>query len=247
MAFRGWVVPALVGSLAVGAASLAACTGDAGDAAAEGAETEQSENAASTRDGGPAPAFRGGAAAIDPATRATMTGVSYRPTCPVPLDDLRLLTLDHWGFDGVVHVGKLVVHQDQAEAMVRVFGALFAARYPIARMQLVDAYGGDDDRSMADNNTSAFNCRPKAGRTTGWSEHSYGRAIDVNPIQNPYVSTRGAISPTAGARYATRTLREPGMIHEGDAVVRAFAGIDWKWGGAWRSSRDYQHFSLSGL
>ena len=97
---------------------------------------------------------------------------------------------------------------------------------------------------MAANNTSAFNCRPVAG-TSRWSEHAYGRAIDVNPVQNPYVAGRH-VSPPAGRRYADRAGRAPGMIRAGDAVVRAFAAAGWGWGGAWRTARDYQHFSASG-
>jgi poly-gamma-glutamate synthesis protein (capsule biosynthesis protein) len=105
---------------------------------------------------------------------------SWRRGCPVGLADLRLVTVDHWGFDRRVHRGELVVHRRYAQAVVRVAGMLFAGRYPIARMRLADAYQGDDDRSMAANNTSAFNCRPVAG-TRRWSEHAYGRAIDLNP------------------------------------------------------------------
>jgi hypothetical protein len=121
---------------------------------------------------------------------------------------------------------------------------LFNAHFPFRRIWLIDAYGSDDRRSMAANNTSAFNCRYVAG-TTRWSEHAYGRAIDINPIQNPYVSG-SYVSPAAGRAYADRSRRAPGMIHAGDVVVRAFASIGWKWGGYWRSSKDYQHFSSTG-
>jgi len=198
-------------------------------------------------DAGPLPPFHGAAAVLDAATRASMTGVSYKSGCPVGLDQLRLLTLDHWGFDGEVHVGRIVAHEDQAAPLLRAFEAIFVARYPIARMQLVDAYGGNDDMSMAADNTSSFNCRPKTGQSTGFSEHSYGRAIDINPVRNPYVTSGGTVSPPTGARYAKRSLKEPGMIQPNDAVVRAFVSIGWKWGGAWSGARDYQHFSLSGL
>jgi hypothetical protein len=192
---------------------------------------------------GAAPRFRGSVAVIDAKTRARMR-YSWRRGCPVGLADLRLVSVDHWGFDRRVHRGELVVHRRYARAVVRVAGRLFASRYPIARMRLVDAYQGDDDRSMAANNTSAFNCRPVAG-TRRWSEHAYGRAIDLNPWQNPYV-TGGRVSPPAGRSYAGRARRAPGMVHEGDATVRAFASIGWGWGGRWRPSKDYQHFSASG-
>ena len=115
----------------------------------------------------------------------------------------------------------------------------------IRRIWLVDAYGSSDDRSLAANNTSAFNCRFVAG-TTRWSEHAYGRAIDLNPVQNPYVSSSGHVSPPSGAAYVDRSKRAKGMIHAGDAVVRAFVAIGWGWGGYWGSPKDYQHFSATG-
>jgi hypothetical protein len=199
--------------------------------------------AAATAEAAATPRFRGSVAAIGPATRARMRW-SWRPGCPVGLADLRLLRVDHWGFDRRVHRGELVVHRDQARRVLGVLERLFQAGYPIRRMRLVDDYRADDDRSMAANNTSAFNCRPVAG-TSRWSEHAYGRAIDVNPVQNPYVVGRH-VSPPAGRPYANRGRRAPGMIRAGDAVERAFAAAGWAWGGAWRSARDYQHFSASG-
>jgi hypothetical protein len=186
------------------------------------------------------PRFR---ATIEAAPAERMTA-SWRPGCPVAPADLRLLTLTHWGFDGRVHRGELVIHEDQARAVKVVFRALFKARFPIKRMQLVDVYGGDDDRSMAANNTSGFNCRGVAG-SSSWSEHAYGRAIDVNPIQNPEVRD-GRVSPPAGARYLDRSRRARGLIRADDAVVRAFAAVGWGWGGYWTSLKDYQHFSATG-
>src|SRR5687767_13786757 len=169
---------------------------------------------------------------------------SWRPGCPVALKDLSLITLTHWGFDGEVHRGELVVHADEARVVTEAFRALFQARFSIKRMQLVDVYGGDDDRSMAANNTSAFNCRTVEG-SSSWSEHAYGRAIDINPIQNPEV--RGdRVSPPAGSRYLDRSRRARGLIRADDAVVRAFASIGWGWGGYWTSFKDYQHFSATG-
>jgi hypothetical protein len=182
---------------------------------------------------------------LDDGTRARMTH-SWRPGCPVPLEDLRLLRVSHQGFEGGAHVGELVVHADQAEAVLAVMRTLYEAGFPIERMALIDEYGGDDDRSMAANNTSAFNCRSVAGRPGVWSEHSYGRAIDINPIQNPYVSASGTVSPPGGAAYTDRTRLSPGMVVADDGVVQAFAGIGWQWGGDWTSAKDYQHFSASG-
>jgi D-alanyl-D-alanine carboxypeptidase len=201
---------------------------------------EQSGEATATMSAPSPPRFR---ATIEPAPAERMTE-SWRPGCPVPLDDLRLLALTHWGFDGEVHRGELVIHADQARAVKEAFRALFQARFPIKRMQLVDVYGGDDDRSMAANNTSGFNCRTVEG-SSSWSEHAYGRAIDINPIQNPAVQD-GRVSPSAGGRYLDRSRRAKGLVRTDDAVVRAFAAIGWGWGGYWTSLKDYQHFSATG-
>jgi hypothetical protein len=188
--------------------------------------------------------FRGTMQLIDAAQAKRMTGISWRPSCPVPLRDLRLLTLSHWGFDGRIHTGRLIVHRDVAQPIVGVFRSLYAARFPIRRMVPVDTYGGSDFRSIEADNTSAFNCRPVEG-TTRWSEHAYGRAIDVNPIENPYVSG-GRTSHAASRPYVDRAHRRPGMAYQGGALVRAFDRIGWGWGGRWTSVKDYQHFSASG-
>lgn len=169
---------------------------------------------------------------------------TWRPGCPVPLEALRLVSVDHWGYDGAEHRGELVVHMDYAHAMVDVFRMLFEARFPIERMQLVDAYGGDDHASTLANNTAAFNCRSVVGNPGSWSEHAFGRAIDVNPRVNPYVLDPRIQHP-ALAPYLDRSLQDPGMIRAGDLVVEAFAAIGWRWGGVW-SSADYQHFSATG-
>jgi hypothetical protein len=191
------------------------------------------------------PSFQGRAEPIDPATRARMSGVSWHPGCPVGFVRLRLLTVSHWGFDGRVHRGRLVVNRDAAGAMLRAMRSLFELGYPIRRMRLVDAYGGDDHRSMDADNTSAFNCRTVAGSGV-WSEHAYGRALDLNPRENPYVTASGYVSPPAGAPFVDRRQRAKGLIHGGGPVVAAFAAAGWEWGGDWPWPRDYQHFSASG-
>jgi len=188
--------------------------------------------------------FRGSIQPIDAAQAKRMTGVSWRKGCPVALRDLRLLTLSHWGFDGRVRIGRLIVHRDVAHELVQVFRDLYAARFPIRRVVPVDAYGASDFRSIEADNTSAFNCRFVEG-TTRWSNHAYGRAIDVNPIENPYVSG-GSTSHSASRPYVSRTPRRPGMAYEGGALVRAFDRIGWGWGGRWTSVKDYQHFSETG-
>jgi hypothetical protein len=180
---------------------------------------------------------------IDGSLRATMTGVSWRRGCPVSLRDLRVIRSSHWGFDGRVHTGRLIVHRDVASDVVTVLRRLHGARFPIRRMVPVDAYGANDFRSIEADNTSAFNCRYVEG-TTRWSEHAYGRAIDLNPIENPYVSG-GRTSHVASRPYVDRTPCRRGMACPGNVVLRAFRSIGWGWGGDWTGIKDYQHFSAS--
>ena len=191
------------------------------------------------------PAFRGTVTPLPAALRDTMAGVSWRPGCPVALADLRLVRARHWGFDGRVRTGRLVVHRDVADDVLVVLRRLHAARFPIRRMVPIDAYGGSDFRSIEADNTSAFNCRYVDG-TTRWSEHAYGRAIDLNPLENPYVTSSGTTSHRASRPYLRRSPYRPGMAVEGGTVVRAFDLVGWSWGGRWPGARDYQHFSASG-
>jgi hypothetical protein len=192
-----------------------------------------------------APHFEGSAHRIGPELRQRMWGASMHRGCPVGFDRLRLLKLRVWGFDGRVHRGRLVVNVDAAQPMLAAMHRLFALGYPIRRMRLVDAYGAVDDRSMEADNTSAFNCRPVAG-TSRWSEHAYGRAIDLNPLENPYADSDGYVSPPQSAPYFDRSQRVKGLIHAGGPVVATFAAVGWGWGGSWSWPKDYQHFSASG-
>jgi len=198
--------------------------------------------------------FVGGADAVSPSFTAArlssadvrrMVGTSWHRGCPVALADLRLVTATYWGFDKRAHTGRIVVHRDVAADVLAVLRRLYAARFPIRRMVPVDAYGGSDFRSIEADNTSAFNCRYVDG-TTRWSEHAYGRAIDLNPIENPYVTAGGTTSHRASRSFLRRAPYRPGMAVEGSAVVRAFDAVGWGWGGRWSGARDYQHFSASG-
>ena len=191
------------------------------------------------------PPFRSSVTPLPAELRATMTGGSWRPGCPVGLDELRLVRARHWGFDGRVHTGRIVVHRDVASDVAGMLRRLYAARFPIRRMVPVDAYGASDFRSIEADNTSAFNCRPVEG-TNRWSEHAYGRAIDLNPIENPYVYSDGTSSHRASRPYLRRSPYRPGMAVEGGAVVRAFEAVGWSWGGRFSGVKDYQHFSASG-
>ncbi len=171
---------------------------------------------------------------------------SYRPGCPVAPTQLRLLHLSYWGFDGRVHRGALVVNEAVVPAVRQVFATLFAKLFPIRRMEPVDAYRGSDNRSMAADNTSAFNCRYAV--TSGprqWSVHAFGEAIDIDPLENPYL-LGSSVFPPDGRRYLARGDVRPGMAVPGGTLVEAFAAVGWQWGGRWAGSPDYQHFSSTG-
>jgi poly-gamma-glutamate synthesis protein (capsule biosynthesis protein) len=137
-----------------------------------------------------------------------------------------------------------MVHKDVADDVLQAFRVLYDGRFPIHRMDLIDEFGADDEASMQADNTSAFNCRRVSGSDT-WSQHSYGTAIDINPLENPEVNN-GQVDPTTAQKYTDRTLSEPGMIVSNDSVVRAFSNIGWTWGGTWSTPKDYMHFSQSG-
>jgi len=177
-----------------------------------------------------------------------MQGVSWHGDLPCPArEDLRLLTVPHVDFNGETRQGQLIVAADVAEDMLDIMAAIHDAGFAIQRMRPVHEFRGDDGFSMAANNTSAFNCRVVAG-TNRLSQHALGRAIDINPVQNPYVSG-GRTSPSAGVDYdesAERRASVKGVIVAGDAVVAAFTARGWGWGGDWTSAKDYQHFSENG-
>ncbi|HEV2755967.1 MAG TPA: M15 family metallopeptidase [Actinomycetota bacterium] len=182
---------------------------------------------------------------ISPQLKERMKGKSWHKGCPVPIRRLRLIELSYHGFDKQRHMGRLVAHKDAVRALVSSFRSMYRHGFKIRKMYLVDRYDGNDRRSMRADNTSAFNCRTVAG-TDRWSEHAFGRAIDINPVENPYVASDGSVSPKKGAEYADRSPRRKGMIASGGATVKAFERAGWGWGGYWSSSKDYQHFSASG-
>lgn len=177
---------------------------------------------------------------VPAAYRAAMTGLSWKKGAPVSLDSLRLLKVGYMGFDGRAMQGELVMHQAVAEEVLAIFRELYDAGYPIRRVSLVDWYGADDTRSMEADNTSAFNFRPVAG-STSLSKHSYGIAIDINPVENPYVKG-DYLSPAVGKPFRDRSLAGAGMIIPGDPCHLAFVNRGWVWGGDWKTLKDYQHF-----
>jgi hypothetical protein len=185
------------------------------------------------------------AAKVSPIEHRSEVRYSWHPGCPVAPSRLRLIAMTYYGFDHQVHTGRLVVNAAVTGKLILVFRKLFAMRYPIRRMVPVDAYHGSDYASIQADNTSAFNCRDATG-SSSWSEHAYGLAVDLDPCENPYVYADGYEAHRRCRRYVDRSLHDPGIIHAGDKVVRAFASVGWGWGGTWQGDRDYQHFSANG-
>ncbi len=183
--------------------------------------------------------------------RAELNGPYWHAGCPVPLSHLRLLTVTHWGFDDRAHTGQLVVNRNAAAPLARVFRRLYELHFQLRHMRVDDAYGPSGSRPADGDVTAAFECRqavpsPCTGGTgTGtWSEHAYGEAVDLNPVENPYVGC-GMTRDPSSRRYLDRSRHLRGMVTP--AIVRAFRSIGWGWGGAWSgSTKDYMHFSATG-
>jgi hypothetical protein len=249
---RAWGV-ASVTAATLALLALGACGGGGDGTDASGARPTRPSSAPSTATAAtipptaaPTPAPPTFTSAVSAVTAAEL-GPSWREGCPVGPDQLRRVTVGYVDFDGLAQTGTLVVHADAVDAVQAVFRRLFDARFPIRRIEPVDRYGGSDDASMAADNTSAFNCR-SAVRSDGveqWSTHAFGRAIDVNPLENPYV-LGAQVLPPEGAAYTDRADVRPGMAVDGGPLVDAFAASGWQWGGRWTGSPDYQHFSADG-
>ena len=185
----------------------------------------------------PAPA----GATVAPVT-ATELGTTWRPGCPVEPERLRRVDVNYVGFGGQTHRGELIVHEDLAPDVVAIFEQLYRLGYPVEKIRTVDHYSdADDELSMEDNNTSAFNCRYIPG-TNQWSPHAYGRAIDLNPLLNPCLYDSGYFEPQNAAPYLDRSRTDPGLLHNDDPAVHAFTDRGWRWGGEWAAPLDYQHF-----
>jgi len=184
---------------------------------------------------------------IDAEMKRRLVGRDWHPGCPVPIAQLRELTVSYWGFDGQVKRGPLVVNAQVAGEVLWVFRRLFRARFPIEHIELAPKYHPTrpSDYWSTKDETSAFNCRPVTDGTA-MSQHSYGWAVDINPLQNPYVRSNGSVLRRAAKPYLDRSKQLPGMIHAGDVVVGSFTRIGWGWGGDWKTIKDYMHFSLTG-
>ncbi|HKA83209.1 MAG TPA: M15 family metallopeptidase, partial [Acidimicrobiales bacterium] len=191
----------------------------------------------------PPPADGGFHSTIGPVPGDVAARSTWQAACPVTLEQLSYVTVSFWGFDGRAHTGELMVDATQAERFVGAFQTLFDARYPIEEMRITTRADLDAPLTGDGNNTSAFACRPIAGRgRSSWSSHAYGRAVDVNPFMNPYVSG-DLVLPELATSYLDRANVRPGMLADGDGVVTAFGNIGWAWGGLWTRPTDYMHFS----
>jgi hypothetical protein len=172
-----------------------------------------------------------------------INGLSYKEDTMLQYSELVYLTITHVDFYGENRIGNMIVVAEIGEEVLEIFWEIYESGFPIRSIQLIDDFNADDDLSMEANNSSAFNWRYVADTTT-LSNHSFGRAIDINPVQNPYV--RGnSVLPAGGEEYLDRLDIRPGMIVEGDAVYNAFVSRGWMWGGDWISLKDYQHFQKS--
>ena len=186
---------------------------------------------------------------------------SYIPNDDITLDELCYIRVLHTGFDDNTYIGELIVNEKISEDILEIMRELYDAGYPIESMILVDEYGADDDRSMAANNTSAFNYRNISGsssdnntscfnyrrvaQSSGLSYHARGLAININPLYNPYVKQKGGeqiASPESGAQYADRNSDFLYKIDHDDLCYKLFKEQGFTWGGDWRRSKDYQHY-----
>jgi len=173
---------------------------------------------------------------------------SWRQGCPVPLENLRYLRMNHLNFEGKTVSGELIVHKEVADEVVLIFSELYEIGYPVHQMRLVADFAANDWQSIEADNTSAFNCRPMTGKKKKWSKHAYGKAIDINPIENPYINKKGYISHKASWKYKKRvhkndTPADKAVLLKNDKATKIFEKYGWKWGGDWRTIKDYQHFS----
>lgn len=174
-----------------------------------------------------------------------MQGRSWPEGCTVRRADLRYLRLSHFDAEKNEHVGEMVCNKAIANDLLEIFRELYRQKYPIQRIRLIDDYDAEDERSMRDNNTSCF-CYRKVSGTTKLSKHAMGMAVDVNTLYNPYVRTgknkRRIVEPATAVKYVDRNKSFPYKIVKGDLLYRLFIQHGFKWGGSWRTVKDWQHF-----
>ena len=177
---------------------------------------------------------------------AKMQGKSFKDNCTVPREDLRYLKVLHVGFDGKTHIGELVVNRLIADDVLDIFKQLYEAGYEIEKIRLIDEYDADDEKSMSDNNSSAFNFR-YISYSTKLSKHALGLAVDINTLYNPYVKYvdgRRNVEPANAEKYTDRSIEFPHKIDHDDLCYKVFAEHGFEWGGEWEHAKDYQHFEM---
>jgi hypothetical protein len=192
----------------------------------------------------PGGSFGGDGFAVDMLTGSLLARVkatTWHMGCPVGPEALRVLQIDYIGYDGNTHNGQLIVDKDVAGEVLKIFRTLYAEKFPIEKVSPVENYEGSDDRSMEANNTSAFNCRDVTGQPGKFSNHSWGKAIDINPLTNPYIKGT-TVLPPGGRQHLDRTKSETGIIKADSPIVKLFQKAGWTWGGTWTDRKDYQHF-----
>jgi hypothetical protein len=222
----------------------ASCAGDGGrETGATSTSGPATSTTATTSTTVAAPTSAPFRSAVAPVTAADL-GASWREGCPVGPADLRMVTVSLVGFDDRDHTGRVVVHADVADQVVEVFRQLHVNRFPVRTMRPIFTQAEFEDFETPDDNSSGFSCRNAvdSDAAPSWSRHAFGHAIDVNPIENPYLEG-GRIIPAAGAAYTDRDVARPGMAVEGGVLVEAFRSVGWEWGA---SFSDYQHFSTDG-
>lgn len=247
----GWMVAALLGAACTGSHQAETAGRDAAKEAAAPSVVLPTASPDAGSVGAPArPRFAGRISPLPAWLRQEMRGTTWKPGCPVSLDELRLLRFNYRTFDGEIGRGPMVVREDVAQDVLWVFRRLFRARFPIKRVELAREFVPEEFEPVTFTRrsvTAAFNCRPvitARGPLNEFSRHAYGMAIDINPVQNPYVGSDGFVRNRASRRYLDRNRRLEGMIHDGDVVVRSFARIGWEWGGHWGGGKDYMHFAV---
>jgi hypothetical protein len=183
---------------------------------------------------------------IDEKYANKMLGLTYHKECPVSLDELRIVNVKYLGFDNNIYWGDIIVHKDLAFEVSEIFKELFEISYAIKQIIPIEKYNGDDFASIEADNTSAFNCR-KAEGSQKYSKHSYGKAIDLNPLENPYIYSNGTTSHEASQKYLIRksnddSIKNKAVLTSSSKAVLIFKKYGWKWGGDWKNIKDYQHF-----
>ena len=174
-----------------------------------------------------------------------MQGRSWPEGCTIRRSDLRYLRLSHYDAEKKQHVGEMVCNKAIANDLLEIFRELYRQKYPIERICLIDDYNADDEQSMRDNNSSCF-CYRRISGTTKLSKHAQGMAVDINTLYNPYVRTgrngRRIVEPATATKYVDRRKSFPYKIVKGDLLHRLFLQHGFKWGGSWRTMKDWQHF-----